>query len=159
MKNITKILGIGILAVASLGIGACSEYKTEYSEIKHETAIVTLHKYVPEKTETDIGVSITNHEGGFGFGTNGFGYGLGGMNVVTGTTPEKYEVVFSGKVDFEVDNKEIFDRFKLEDKADVSYQEVYGAVYEYNEDTIEKEKLLERKFLENKFVDAQPIKE
>lgn len=142
MKNLQRLALVG-LSTLILSLSGCKEYKIEYSEIKHETARVSLQEYVPESTNMSRNV---DSEGDVSFSVD--------------TDPTEYNIAFKGKIDFKLDNKEIFDRFKLEDKADVSYTEVYWAVYDkFKDDGIERRKLLERKFLENKFVDAWPIKE
>ncbi|MCX6747209.1 MAG: hypothetical protein NTU63_03705 [Candidatus Pacearchaeota archaeon] len=68
---------------------------------------------------------------------------------------DKYYVFFDGNVDFEVDDRRLFSIFRVGDKADVTYREVYLLTYDDLNDDGEKE-LIKKSFLGNSFRDAQP---
>lgn len=69
--------------------------------------------------------------------------------------PERNNITFKGKLKFEVDNKKIYKRVKLGDKADVSYRESYKLTFEdLNKDG--KKEQISREFSDYVFVDAQP---
>ena len=137
MKNLQRLVLVGLSTlVFSFG---CKDYRIEYSEVKHETARVTLHEYVPESTSLSFDIDMD-----------------GGISNSIDTDPEEYNITFKGKIDFELDNKEIFDRFKLEDKADVSYKEKHGKTYDRDGKT---RYLKKDEIVGNEFVDAWPIKD
>ena len=133
MKTLQRLILVG-LSTLVLSLSGCKEYEIEYSEVKRETARVTLHEYIPESTSIDFGFD-------------------GKMSI--NTDPEEYNISFDWNIDFKLDNKKIFDRFKLEDRADVSYREMHGKTYGHDGKT----KYLEKdKIIRNEFVDAWPIK-
>jgi hypothetical protein len=172
MKTLNKILCVGATALTLL-LGGCKEYRIGYSKPIIEEAIVSLHEYIPSKYETKLGIKLystdsfiqTNEGMRIKIGDNlsiGSDGGLGtniGDNLVLSQkfTPAKYNISFEGNVNFEFNNEEIFERFKLGDKAKVKYLEVYREVYEDKNKDQEKE-LVERKIKGYKFIDAELIK-
>ena len=128
MNRLQRLLGIGAIALAT--ITGCKEYRTEYSEIKHGNASVELHYHRPYMH-------------------------VGGGRLFIRSHPAQYHVKFSGDVNFEINNKNIFNRFK--DKSslvDVSYREIYFSVYDDTDRDGQKE-LIKRKLQGYEFVDAQ----
>lgn len=131
MNKLQRLLLVGALTFSLIG---CKEYKREYSEIKHENAIVSLHKYVPERTNIDLDFDDD------------------GISASIDTDPAEYNIEFKGKIIFKLNNKQVFDRFQLEDLVDVSYREIHGKTYGRDGKTryLEKDEIVE-----NEFVDAQ----
>lgn len=71
------------------------------------------------------------------------------------TPQDSYYVFFDGKdVDFEVENKTFYIIFKLGDKADITYKEMYLLTYDDIDEDGEHE-LIKRSFVGNSFRDAQ----
>ncbi len=71
--------------------------------------------------------------------------------------PAENKITFDGQIDFEINNLEIYSRFKLGDSAVVSYRTSYKVTYEdldgngINEPT-------KKEFIDYHFIDAQPKK-
>jgi len=128
MNKLQRLLLVGALTFSLIG---CKEYKREYSEVKNENAIVSLHKYVPERTNID-------------FDFDG--------EISIDTDPAEYNIEFKGKIIFKLNNKQVFDRFQLEDLVDVSYREIHGKTYGRDGKTryLEKDEIVG-----NEFVNAQ----
>jgi len=131
MNSLQKIILVGALTFSLFG---CKEYRREYSEIKHENAIVSLHKYVPESTSLDFDLDDE------------------GISVSIDTNPAEYNIEFKGKIIFKLNNKQVFDRFQLEDLVEVSYKEIHGKTYGRDGKT----RYLESdEIVGNEFVDAK----
>jgi hypothetical protein len=128
-KTTPYILAAGLSVISLIG---CKETRTELSDIIHEDAKVTskYHRnsfYQP----IIIGKMVT-------------GYPRSEINKIT----------FDGLVDFEVDNKEIYSKFKEGDIADISYRESYELTFEdLDKDGIKEQ--TEKIFTGYEFVDAQ----
>lgn len=134
MNKLQRRLGIGLLALGLLA--GCREYKREYSEIKHEDAVVSKMNYTKGHNNLEIVWKFYEER-------------LELRNVYH---PEKNEIAFDGKVDFELDDRIIFDRFeKVGDSADVSYKEIHWKTYNYDGKT----RYLEKDDIQGyEFVDA-----
>lgn len=131
-KSLPYLLAIS-LAVSILS--GCKEHKTEYSEPKHEEAtVIYKHHRVSWMQPIPCGKSFT--------------YII---------HPARYDTTFTGSIEFEVNDSQIFNRFEEKDLADVTYREVYKLTYD-DLDGDGKKELLERKLKEYEFLDAQPIK-
>ena len=127
MKNLKRILFGGLML---LGLAGCKEYKTEYSDVKHEDALVSYKKH-----------------------RNSY---IAQLNEQRTYHPEEYEIVFDGKIRFVLDNKEMFKRFNSNDQADVSYREKYRLILDdTNKDGTNE--LIQKNFMDAEFIDAQPI--
>jgi hypothetical protein len=129
-KTILLLTGLGVL------LSGCIEKRIEYSDIRHEDAIVA------EKQHKDA-----NHSP-----HPVFDY------------PEQNLIFFDGAIDFIIDNKEVYNKFNEGDKADISYREKYRysnrKTYRlYDNRTYRLEKVLLKEPEYPEFVDAQPIKE
>lgn len=118
MNRLQKILSVGAIL---LTVGACKEYVTEYSKIKHEDA------------------EVVNRITGFNYPLNSY-----------------YNTTFRGKIYFVIDDREIYNRFNLNDSADVNYREVYRTTLE-DTDKDGKKEVIDRKFIGYQFIDAVPI--
>jgi hypothetical protein len=130
MKTLQRLLLVG-LSTLVLSLPGCKEYKIEYSDVKHENAIVSLHEYFPENTSIDFGFD-------------------GKMSI--NTNPAEYNIEFKGKIIFKLNNKQVFDRFQLEDLVEVSYKEIHGKTYGRDGKT----RYLESdEIVGNEFVDAK----
>ena len=120
------------------GLAGCArqETVTEFSATLHEDAVVTY---------------ACHHEACF-------------QPVVVGKYtfnvfyPEINTIIFDGETDFEIDSKEIYNRFKEGDEAEVSYRNVYRLVYE-DFDMDGKKELVERTLTGHEFIDARPANE
>lgn len=139
MNKLLRLLGISAVALAV--IAGCKEYRTEYSEVKHENAIVTSKD--PGGNFIGFGASIGNP-------------GLGML------MSDHKEITFDGDIDFRVDLKNInrqglYDIFNVGDLADVTYRNRFLSAYNGLNKDGQKE-LIEKRFIEHEFIDAQPIK-
>jgi len=193
MNKLLKLLGIGAIALASLG--GCKEYKLE-KITKHEDAIVRAKLFVreyPGMNGRQAYPGVVYKESMAGDGSYIFSYEdmhiqidrgrlpgiiqennlygffpLGGdkrprdnsHQPITHNVPllmpeDKYYVFFDGDVDFEVENKGLYIIFRLGNKANVTYKEVYLLTYDDVNDDGEKE-LIKKSFLGNSFRNAQP---
>lgn len=94
-SSLPYILSVGLLT--SSFISGC---KREISDIFIEDANVIYKQYNPKSS------SIIN-------------FGIFGCR--TTDNPERYLIKFDGKIDFMLDNKEIYDQFKEGDIVEVSY--------------------------------------
>ena len=145
MNKLQRIIGTGMIALAGLGISGCKEGVIEYSDVKTENAKVTWKEH-KDAYSTMILIPMM----------------IGKSMMLMPESidiPEKNDIVFMGEQNFDLDNSEIFQRFKVGDKSKVSYVEKYWSTYDvHKDDGIKRRTLLKREFLENKFVDAQPIK-
>ena len=151
MNKLQRLLGIGAIGLATMGLGGCNNWsKIEYSSIKHENAVVVSKNHIPSETRSTVGIAITNSKGGFGIGANGAGFGIGGLNFSSETDPEQNYITFDGNIDFRLNNKKLFNSFNLGDLVDISYTEEYKAFYDLGD-------LIRREFRGYEFVDAQPV--
>ncbi len=154
MKTLNKILFGGLTL---LGLVSCREYKTEYSDVKHENAIVSSKNYIPSKSKIEVGLILNPTILNPNLTMSGkLGYTFGGFTFAKKNSPAKYEIAFDGKIRFELDDRIMFDRFHSNDQADVSYRELYSLIYDdtNNDGTNE---LVQRFFMDAEFIDAQPI--
>ncbi len=121
MNKLQKFLGIGVLA---LGLAGCKEQTIdyEYSNIKHERAVVTYK----------------NESRGLRW--------IGRMSYLY----ERYEITFKGKIEFELEDEEMYGKFNSNDIADVSYREVYTSLSTYDDTNNSGTNCL----IEKKFVDS-----
>ncbi len=132
MNKLQKILGIGAIVLSLTG---CRETE-EYSEIKHENAVVSYRQY--RKAHTYRSMILVR-----------------AIIPITRHYPERWYINFDGNIDFEVDNKEIYNRFdNTGDVADISYKEFHASIYNTNKNG--KEELIWRGRSIYEFVDAQP---
>ncbi len=128
------------LLLAGLTVGLVTgcdrkEIQTELSDILHE----------------DAKVISTDHKKRF-FQPIMIGKMLSGIS-----HPAVYKVTFDGEVDFEIDNKEIYDRFNRGDIVDVLYRKSYQLTFEdLNKDG--KKEQISRILTGYEFLDAQPKK-
>ncbi|VVB82646.1 Uncharacterised protein [uncultured archaeon] len=138
MNKLQNILGtIGL--VSTLGLMGCREFKIEYSPVLHEDAIVSEKNFSAPYTIAEL---KTNQ--------NGI------VKPVQVDYPAKYEIAFDGKIRFELDDWLMFNKFKTNDQADVSYIEKYALIYDdINNDRTNE--LTEKYFMDAEFIDAQPI--
>lgn len=68
---------------------------------------------------------------------------------------KKNKITFSGKINFNLDNKEVYNKFNLGDSAEVSYREIYLTTFDDLDKDGKKEQI--GKVLEGyQFIDAQP---
>jgi hypothetical protein len=101
-------LGVYALAAMTLLATGNKETKIEFSDILQENAKVVKTRY--ETARADVNVL--------------------GTQVRYTNYPPRYIVKFDGRVDFEVDSKELFDIFKEGDPAVVFYREILRRTYE-----------------------------
>ena len=137
----------------SIGTGlltGCKETKTELSDILHEDAVVSETVYSPSRHGSDISPTYDlTGDGGVGFA------------ITSVSIPEKYAVVFKcqhGKFIVEGTDKahrDLWQRLEEGKKVDVSYKEIYKAVYDDVDGDGEKD-LLSRDLVDRDFLDAQP---
>lgn len=107
------IVGAGALLCASLTNCNCRrETRTELSDILHEDARVTSMQHSDAWKEQIRG-------------GNGASLSIGEIN-----RPEENRINFGGKIKFNVNNKEIYERFKEGDLVDVSYRENYKLTFQ-----------------------------
>ncbi len=69
-----------------------------------------------------------------------------------------YNITFKGDMYLTINNEGIYDIFNLNDKADLSYREIYQVTLE-DIDKDGRKEVTERKFLDYIFVDAVPVDE
>lgn len=159
MKNLTKkIIPYALMAgLALIPLTGCEEsrivfkreFKRELSDIIYEQAVVTSKKHSPEEDYTYLGIAVGNS-------INDLPTGLGLAAAMH--QDEKNYITFTGqKVTFDINNKEIFNRFELNDPAEISYKEIYSATYEDLDNDGEKD-LVEKTLEGYKFLDAKPKK-
>ena len=130
MNKLLRLLGVCTIALVTLS--GCREYRTEYSEVKHESAHISGKRYDPGTS----GIILPDSGAFF---------------------PRKYWITFDGNIDFNVNNKNLYNKFNQGDLADVSYREMYKSIYDDINKDGQKE-LLKRELDGYKFIDAQPIK-
>ncbi|MFA4887846.1 MAG: hypothetical protein WC595_06570, partial [Candidatus Nanoarchaeia archaeon] len=118
--------------VATIVVGIKKAYPpVEYSEIFCEDARVAEMKHKPARLMPTFS----------------------GKNMIWIAHPESFNTKFEGIVNFDVHRRDIYERFSLNDKADVSYQIKYELDFEdINGDGV-KEKF--RKSSEYLFIDSQ----
>jgi len=139
MNRLQKMLCIG---VGLLSFAGCKEFEIEYSPVLHEDAIVSSKKFSAPYTIGELKPVKTS---------------TGEAMIVTPVDyPAKYNITFDGKIQFELDDRILFDRFHSNDQADVSYREKYSLIYDdtNNDGTNE---LVHKYFMDAEFIDAQPI--
>lgn len=118
-----KILTCGLASILSLSLIGCKEYRTEYSEIKHENAVVSNQYH-----------------------RNSYMYPLRVGKITTiQTMPAVYRTDFDGNIDFSVHGSKIYNSVSEGDSVDLTYREVYRAVYD-DKDNDDKKELISRKF-------------
>jgi hypothetical protein len=121
-----------ILAASFLFLGGCKEYRTQYSEVKQEDAVVTeryhrsarMHPVMVGKVR-----SFVHH-------------------------PAINRTTFDGVVDFTINSRELYERFNEKDNALVFYRESYRETYEDINKDGQKE-LINKEFSGFEFIDAQ----
>lgn len=108
------IVGVGSLLAASFTGINCSrrETRTELSDVLHEDARIVSMEH------RNAWLQPIRHKVG--------------KNTITTYIrhSEKNKIEFGGKVDFEINNKAIYERFKEGDLADISYRENYKLTFE-----------------------------
>jgi len=137
MNKLQRLLGVGAIALAS--ITGC-KYQTEYSKIKHEIATVTLREHQDATNSIGFGVAIGNPGAGLAMSHG-----------------ERYYIFFDGEIDFEINNKDIFNRFNKGDSAYITYKEIDLLRFK-NVSRGGIRKLFKKAFFDYEFVDAQPKK-
>jgi len=125
-QTIKPLILAGLVGILS----GCSGER-EYSEIKHEEAVVT-------NMETHSSYSSISIIGPV-------------ISVISGST--RYETNFNGKVNFEINDEAIFNRFHMNDKVDVSFREVYSISYA-DLDKDGKKEVVKRELLKFEFLNA-----
>ncbi|MGV8151702.1 MAG: hypothetical protein ACP5OG_01350 [Candidatus Nanoarchaeia archaeon] len=136
MSKLKQALGYIAAGIILAGISGCKEYKTEYSDVKNYDATVTKKEHKDSWTQI-IPIST------------------GKVTILAPVAhPEQNHITFKGNLEFILDNKELFERFDLNDKAEVSYKEVYNSVYDDKDKDGNKE-LIKREITKYEFVDAQ----
>jgi hypothetical protein len=143
LKNLVLAVGLGLATLTG-----CDQYNTNYS--KHDTG---YHKIKTEKkteyelkTESAI-VSEKYHRGMYMYPMR-----VGKMTTFQ-TIPAVNKISFDGEMDFQVNNKTLFDRFHEKDSVIVSYTVIYRSKYgDKNNDGIKD--LISREFKGYEFVDA-----
>jgi len=128
------ILAVGLFA--SL-VSGCKETRKELSDLLHEDARV---------------MSMEHHSSWIQLMPMQVGEVTTMMTIVH---PERNEIKFEGKVNFELNNKQIYGRFNKDDSADVSYREEYELTFE----DLDKDGVKEQTgkvLMDYKFVDALP---
>ena len=103
------ILAVGLSLTLFNG---CREVRKGLSDVLHEDALVVEMEHQNSRTTsfpTIVGKMAIMHHVCY---------------------PERNMILFDGKVDFEIDNKEIFSRFNQGDSANVSYREVYKLTFD-----------------------------
>lgn len=83
-----------ILAAGLVGLIAYDKYNRRESEIRYEDAKVVSKRYAPSHLVPPVALF-----------------------------PEKYDIVFDGEIDFKINNKQVYDRFKEGDLVSLSYKE------------------------------------
>lgn len=151
LKEIVKRLAPLVIATgigASCLLSGCQEYRTEYSETKHEEAVVTSKKHMSEDDQLGTGLVL-----GTAMGDIGSGLCLG----VAMSDDEHNYITFKGSnVVFKRDSKKLFRRFNLNDVTDVTYKRRYETTYDdINNDG--KKEIVNRTSKGYKFLDAQLI--
>lgn len=112
------------MGAAGLSLMGCKVFVTSDSEVKNETAIVMEKKYVPQSVE-----STTNFYRSRIFNGEQIRYD-DEMFISSRVVPEKYLVKFKGVIEFNVNDKKIFDKFKLYDYVNLSYEKEFESVYD-----------------------------
>jgi len=137
MNLLKKLLCVGAL---SLSLTGCMEQQYENS-INHIKTRVTHKDYTSEVKIMGLGIDWE-------------------LNLVLEekTIPERYDITFFGdQMEFKVNDKKLFDRFELNDTADVSYRESRMLTY-YDLDKDGKKELIQNEIIQNKFIDAERLK-
>lgn len=131
------------ILAASLALSlSCNKSERELSQILHTDAIVENREYTAP-------VMHEIHLAKYEFGEHTY-------QKQTVKVREKNIIEFkSDRLKFWVDNKEIYNRFKIGDKADVTYKENYKLIYEDLDDDGIKESI-DKYILNYEFIDAQP---
>ena len=128
--NTIKMYAIAGLAILSMG---CSEKRTEISDVIEEEAKVTNMHHSPSRTvpySTGKAAGVRYH-------------------------PEENWVTFDGEVDFTVNNRDIFGRFKKGDTAVVRYRNRWKVTLD-DTDGDGKKEVVSREQASPEFVDAIP---
>ncbi|MDP1695281.1 MAG: hypothetical protein Q8L29_00005, partial [archaeon] len=87
----------------------CKEEKNVSSDILHEDAkVMSMHHEDARNQAVMIGPRIMGSR----------------------TSPEINKIKFDGRIDFEIDDKNIYEQFKKGDTADISYRENYTLIFE-----------------------------
>jgi hypothetical protein len=129
-------LGRALLAGGlCLLVAGCKEHRTEYSDVKNEDAVVSEKYHRSEYRMPQRIGKITTYR----------------------TYPEVHRTTFSGDIKFVVDGSQIYYQFNENDKAHVSYREVYRDTYE-DLDKDGKKEFTGRNLVDYEFVNALPIK-
>jgi hypothetical protein len=146
MKN--KLAKLLLAGTMGLGILGCSEYRTEYSDLLHEDAIVTYKSDASQ--HSTLNAYPTEGTGGVGIPMGG------GISIIPGYQESGPEVIIESEdKTFVEHNPDLCNKLEQGQKVDVSYQEVYRAFYKDTNDDKEKE-LVKRKLIDYKFLDANP---
>lgn len=125
-KSLLAILMLSIMTSFSCNIKYCREERSE-------DAIVSFMEYKKSSVEPQLSVDMD-----------------GNMSTKLVNVPAKYKIGFDGKIDFEVNDKDIFERFrKVGEPATVEYNEVWKV-------TLEKEKEVDSEIINYEFLDAYP---
>jgi hypothetical protein len=111
-------------------LGGCSEYK--YSSLLHEKAIVTDKRHI----DTHLSPIPT------------------GKSIILMPTPEVNQIKFDGEIDFEINNRDIYNKLDKGDLVNLYYKEKYNIKFlPFKEKKVRKIELIGYEF-----IDAQPIK-
>lgn len=135
-KSAPYILSVGL---ASSLLTACKQVKTEISDVLHEDA-----KVVGMEHKNSWMQPMPIHAGKI-------------RTIYFIHHPERNIISFDGKVDFEINNKEVFSRFKQGDSASVSYRQSYRLTFD-DIDGDGKKDLVNKVLVDYDFLDAQPKK-
>ena len=145
-KSAQYILSLGL---ASSLLTGCREIRTGWSEsLFYDSAVVSYKQYEPESDLTGEGLAI------------GTSMGNASMGLLAGSAmseDERYIIKFDtpGAIDFEVDNKKLYNKFEKGDSVIVAYREHYIITLDdLNKDG--NKEVVSRIIDEHKLVDAQP---
>jgi len=126
-----KLIPYGLTLILSLSMFGCKDRRTEYSKLKHENAVVTAQYHRNSSMyPMRIGKVTTMHH-----------------------RPAINRTTFDGNIDFKINDRAIFERLDINDSVDLTYREVYRAVYDDTNNDGVKE-LISREFRRYEFDNA-----
>jgi hypothetical protein len=114
LKNLKKslIIPAGVAGLVGITLAGCNQKMVESEQLFEYAKVIRME-------HSD---SYSVPEVGFDFD--------GDLTLHNVDYPEKNIIEFDGKVDFEVNNKEIYNRFKEGDSARVCYKATYWVTFE-----------------------------
>jgi hypothetical protein len=138
LKNSAKYF----LPIIAVGILGCNdiETRTELSDVLEERGVVS------QKQHIDASSSLIPVTAGEGIIVN-----------IPQTTPEENYITFNSQVSFRLDNKKLYNRFKLNEPVRIKFRKVFTRYYQ-DQDHDGKNDLTIRTISGYQFVDARSIK-